>query len=232
MTESEIKKKIERLKGIVAKTDNPQTKKDMEGGIKKLEAQLKEMGKETAPEKPKTEKPKTEKPKPEPKPEKPKTEKPKPQQKPKPEAKPEKPKGQKGVKMLSSKTVMVDGVEMKMDSEEFCDYLLSEFKNRRAKAEERKGKKTKTKSVMAKVTDNIEKGISQAIKQSVKTQKKQIDKDPRAFFSKVKELENATKTFLDKLKGVLGNEFEAKEVTSTIKGIQDLVNELKKKVEK
>lgn len=231
MTESQIKQKIDRLKKIVAKTDNPQTKKDMEGGIKKLEAQLKEMGK-------KEEKPK---PKPKPKPETKKEEKPKPKPKPKPQTKKvEKPKtetkktGKKGVQMLSTKTALVDGKEMKLDSQEFCDYLLDEFKQRRAKAEERKAtkSKTKTKSVMAKVTDNIEKGISQAIKQSVKTQKKQIEKDPRKFFSKVKELEGATKTFLQKLKNVLGREYEAKEVTSTIKGIQELVDELKKKVEK
>ena len=134
--------------------------------------------------------------------------------------------------MLSTKTVAVDGVEMKMDSQEFCDYLLAEFKDRRAKAEERKSKKTKTKSVMAKVSDNIEKGITQAIKQSVKTNKANIEKNPREFFGKVKKLEVATKTFLNSLKSVLGKEFDGKEVTSTVKGIQDLVNELKKKVEK
>ena len=121
---------------------------------------------------------------------------------------------------------------MKMDSQEFCDYLLAEFKERRSKAEERKGKKTKTKSVMTKVTDNIEKGITQAIRQSVKTNKVNIENNPREFFGKVKKLEVATKTFLNSLKSVLGQDFDGKEVTSTIKGIQDLVDELKKKVEK
>jgi hypothetical protein len=151
----------------------------------------------------------------------------------KPVAKPDM-KKVRGVKMLSSKKAVVDGKEMDVNSQEFCDYLLTEFRKRRQKAEESKAnkKQVKTKSVMAKVTDNIEKGISQAIKQSVKTQRTTIEKDPKAFFSKVKKLENATKSFLQELKNVLGKDYEAKEVTSTVKGIQDMVNELKKKLEK
>jgi len=239
MTEAQIKERIDKFKKLIEKTDNTQSKKDFQSGIDKLEKMLADMKKDESKkpvEKPKAEPKKpVEKPKAEPR--KPvaktKSEPRKPVAKPKTE--PRKPVAKtRGVKMLSSRKVSVDGNEMNMDSQEFCDYLLSEFKKRRQKAEETKtkSKKTKTKSVMAKVTDSIEKGVTQAIKESVKNQKVTIEKDPKAFFSKVKKLETATKSFLQELKTVLGKDFDAKEVTSTVKGIQDMVNELKKKIEK
>lgn len=228
-TDAQLTSKKEKLQKTIKRigNDNPQTVKDLKAGIKEIDDELAKRKKPTA-EKPES------KPKPKPKP-KPTAEKPKPKpkdEKPKDEKPSGKRTGGRGVKMLSTKTVSVDGVEMKMDSQEFCDYLLAEFKERRSKAEARKSEKKKTKSVMAKVSDNIEKGISQAIKESVKNNKAKIEKNPREFFGKVKKLETATRTFLNSLKSVLGNEFDGKEVTSTIKGIQDLVNELKKKVEK
>ena len=48
----------------------------------------------------------------------------------------------------------------------------------------------------------------------------------------MKKLETATKTFLNSLKSVLGSDFKKSEVTSTMSEIQNLVDELKKKVEK
>ena len=224
MDDARLKEQIKKLKQIVSRSGSEEAKAKFNAEIKSMEKELANRS---------GSKPEAEKPKPQQRP-KPKPEAEKPQQKPKPKPEAEKPKpqGKRGVQMLSTRKVMVDGVEMNMNSQEFCDYLLAEFKERRIKAEERKGSKTKTKSVMAKVSDNIEKGITQAIKESVKTQKSKIEKNPREFFSKVKKLEIATKTFLNSLKNVLGNQFDGKEVNSTIKGIQDLVNELKKKVEK
>ena len=240
MTDAQLKSQLSKLKKIVARTSNDVAKAKMQGGIDNINDELAKRKEPKAESKPK-EKPK-QKPKRKPR-QKPtaKEEAPKPKRKPrrkKPTAEKQKPsakrKPKRGVQMLSTKTVLVDGEEMKMNSQEFCDYLLAEFKERRIKAEEKKAKnkKTKTKSVMTKVTDNIEKGITQAIKESVKTNKAKIEKNPREFFGKVKKLEVATKSFLNSLKSVLGKEFDGKEVTSTVKGIQDLVNELKKKVEK
>jgi hypothetical protein len=135
----------------------------------------------------------------------------------------------KGVQVLSSKRVMVNGEEVGMDSKEFCDYLLGEFRARREKAEENKTKKKKTTSVMSKVTSNIEKGITTAIKNSIKDNRVAINKDPKVFIGKVQKLETATKNFLDNLKEVLGSEFDAKEVTSTTNAIHSMIEELKKK---
>jgi hypothetical protein len=135
----------------------------------------------------------------------------------------------KGVQVLSSKRVMIDGEEVGMDSKEFCDYLLGEFRARREKAEENKTKKKKTTSVMSKVTSNIEKGITTAIKNSIKDNRVAINKDPKVFIGKVQKLETATKNFLDNLKEVLGSEFDAKEVTSTTNAIHSMIEELKKK---
>lgn len=135
----------------------------------------------------------------------------------------------KGVQVLSAKRVMVNGEEVGMDSKEFCDYLLGEFRKRREKAEENKTKKKKTTSVMSKVTSNIEKGITTAIKNSIKDNRVAINKDPKVFIGKVQKLETATKNFLDNLKEVLGSEFDAKEVTSTTNAIHSMIEELKKK---
>lgn len=155
---------------------------------------------------------------------------------PKPAKKPavkkeEKPaeKKKKGIQIISSKRVMIDGKEVDMDSQEFCDYLTAQWHERRAKAEENKGKKKKTKSVMAKVSEKIESGIATAIKEGIKEQKVSIDKNPKVFIGKVQKLETATKNFLENLKEVLGSEYDAKEVTSTTKAIQDMIEDLKKK---
>jgi uncharacterized protein (UPF0335 family) len=139
-------------------------------------------------------------------------------------------KPKKGVKMISSKKVSVDGKEMDMNSQEFCDYLLSSFKERRAKAEENKGKKKKTTSVMSKVSANIEKGVVQAVKAGIKQKSAEIKKDPKQFIKKVEKLEGSTKSFLDDLKDVMGAEFDSKEVTATVKEISKMVDELKKKM--
>ncbi len=149
--------------------------------------------------------------------------------KPEPKKEEKKEKPQKGIKYLSSKRVMIDGKEVAMDSQEFCDYLSAQWMERREKAEANKGKKKKTKSVMAKVSESIERGVTTAIRESVKDQKVAINKDPKVFIGKVQKLETATKSFLENLKEVLGSEYDAKEVTETTKAIQDMIEELKKK---
>jgi len=146
------------------------------------------------------------------------------------EKKEEKKPAKKGVKVLSSKRVSVDGQEMEMDSKEFCDYLLSSFNKRREKAKAQKGTKKKTTSVMSRVSDNIEKGVTQAIKSGIKENKDSILKNPKPFIGKVQKLETSTKNFLNDLKDVLGKEFDAKEITDTTKAIEELISDLKKKV--
>lgn len=135
----------------------------------------------------------------------------------------------KGVQVLSSKRVMIDGKEVDIDSPEFCTYLVSKWHERRAKAEENKTKKKKTKSVMAKVSEKIEQGITTAIKEGIKDQKDIIEKNPTVFIGKVQKLETATENFLKNLKDVLGDEYDAKEVTATTKAIHEMIAELKKK---
>lgn len=136
----------------------------------------------------------------------------------------------RGVKVLSTKRVSIDGKEMDMDSKEFCDYLLAQFKVRREKSKST-GKKKKTTSVMSRVNANIEKGVVQAVKAGIKDKKKEIEKNPKPFIKKVEKLETSTKTFLQDLKEVMGSEYDSKEVTSTIKSINDMIDELKKKMD-
>lgn len=137
-------------------------------------------------------------------------------------------KKEKGLKHLSSKRVSIDGKEVDLDSSEFCDYLLKQFKDRRDAAKSKKGKKTT--SVMERVAANIEKGIAQAIKAGVKQKKAEIEKDPKKFIGRVQKLETSTKNFLEDLKGVLGNQYDSEEVKDTVSSIHKLVEELKKKM--
>jgi hypothetical protein len=136
----------------------------------------------------------------------------------------------KGLKVLSTKRVTIDGKEVDMNSKEFCDYLLAEFRARRQKAEENKGKRKKTKSVMAKVVSNVATGLSTAIKSGIKENKVAINKNPQVFIGKVEKLETATKSFFTSLKEVLGEEYDAKDVKIATDVISELVSELKKKV--
>lgn len=212
----EIQAKIDKFTKLMNDSRSTEDEKSRyKTAIEKLEAMKpssSEKKEETVEEKP-TEKKPTEK---------------KPTEKKTSESKKEEPK-KKGVQVLSSKRVMIDGKEVGMDSKEFCDYLLGEFRQRREKAEENKTKKKKTTSVMSKVASNIEKGITTAIKNSIKDNKVAINKNPTVFIGKVQKLETATKNFLENLKEVLGSEYDAKEVTSTTKAIQDMIEELKKK---
>jgi uncharacterized protein (UPF0335 family) len=72
----------------------------------------------------------------------------------------------------------------------------------------------------------------QAIKTGISKQKPALRTNPNIFIGKVQKLETATKNFLQQLKEVLGNEYDAKEVTDTTKAIHKLIEDLKKKYTK
>jgi len=151
---------------------------------------------------------------------------------PKPTAKPVAKKMPKGVQMLSKKRVVVDGKELSTDSKEFCDYLTAEFIKRKEQAKSNKGTRKKTKSVMAQVSTKIEQGVEKAIKTGIAKQRPTLKKNPQVFIGKVQKLETATKNFLTQLKEVLGNDYDAKEVTDTTNAIHKLIEDLKKKYTK
>jgi uncharacterized protein (UPF0335 family) len=152
--------------------------------------------------------------------------------KPKTSAKPIVKKTPKGIQMLSKKKVVVNGKEMSTDSKEFCDYLTDEFVKRKEQAKTNKLSRKKTKSVMAQVSNKIEQGVEKAIKTGVSKQKPSLKKNPQVFIGKVEKLETATKNFLTQLKEVLGNDYDAKEVTETAKAIQKMIADLKSKYSK
>ena len=130
----------------------------------------------------------------------------------------------KTTKVKSPSMVTVEGKEMDMESAEFCDYLLKKFKDRREKS--KNAPKKKTPSVMAKITSNVEKSVVQAIKSSVESNKKAIEKNPDFFVKKVEKLESSTKSFLQSMKDVLGDDFKEGEIASTMKHIEELTESL------
>jgi hypothetical protein len=130
----------------------------------------------------------------------------------------------KTTKVKSPSMVTVEGKEIDMDSAEFCDYLLKKFKDRREKS--KNAPKKKTPSVMAKITSNVEKSVVQAIKSSVESNKKAIEKNPDFFVKKVEKLESSTKSFLQSMKDVLGDDFKEGEIASTMKHIEELTQSL------
>ena len=150
----------------------------------------------------------------------------------KPTAKPVAKKLPRGVQMVSKKKVIVDGKELSTDSKEFCDYLTAEFIKRKEQANKNKGTRKKTKSVMEQVSNNIEKGVQKAIKTGIAKQIPTLKKNPKVFIGKVQKLETATKNFLTQLKEVLGNDYDAKEVTDSVNAIHKLIEDLKKKYTK
>jgi hypothetical protein len=152
--------------------------------------------------------------------------------KPKPTAKPVAKKLPRGVQMVSKKKVIIDGKELSTDSKEFCDYLTAEFIKRKEQANKNKGTRKKTKSVMEQVSNNIEKGVQKAIKTGIAKQIPTLKKNPKVFIGKVQKLETATKNFLTQLKEVLGNDYDAKEVTDSVNAIHKLIEDLKKKYAK
>jgi hypothetical protein len=59
------------------------------------------------------------------------------------------------VKNISAKIVEIDGKQYNIDSKEFCDYLVAEFKERRATSKT----KTKTQPKENKLIENLKKGL-------------------------------------------------------------------------
>jgi len=206
----EIEIKIEKFEKMIAHPSSSAEEKEMyKESVEKLKSQLSSgAGEKSAPANKK---------------------KPAPAKEKKPAPAPAPSKKKKGVKMISSKTVSIDGKEVSMDSQEFCDYLLKQFKDRRDKSKST-GAKKKTTSVMSRVSSNIEKGVAQAIKAGEKDKKAQINKDPKPFIKKIEKLETSTKSFLQDLKDVMGGEYDSSEVSSTVKSINSMIEELKKKM--
>jgi hypothetical protein len=233
----EIKDKISKLESLMNKSTTPESdKKNFADAIEKFKIKLKEEEENEKPAK-ETEKKKpiaSAKPKPTPKQKESTSSKPKAytSSKAKPTEKKVDKKVPKGIQLVSRKKVTIDGKEYGTDSKEFCDYLTADFIKRREEAKKKKGSRKKTKSVMQQVTDNIEKGIEKAIKTGIEKQKPNLKKNPKVFIGKVQKLETATKNFLQQLKEVLGNDYDAKEVTDTANAINKMIEDLKKKYAK
>lgn len=208
--DSETQAKIDRIEKFI---NNPENRKNDPATVEKFEkilASIKPKTSTSAEEKVETKSEPKEKPKSEPK------QKPKSTKKAEPKV--------KVAKQVKTTMVMVEGKEMDMNSDEFCSYLLKKFKDRREKS--KNSPKKKTTSVMAKITSNVEKSVVQAIKSSVASNKKAIEKNPNFFVKKVEKLETSTKSFLQSMKDVLGDDFKESEIASTIKSIEDLTESL------
>ncbi len=219
----DIQKSIDELQLLI---DNPDVNEVDRNNFREIQAKYKEKLKAEKPTEKSAEKP-TEKKKPRVSKVKPKVVAKK-ETKPK-ETKPKEKKVPKGVQLVSKKKAIIDGKEVSTDSKEFCDYITAEFIKRREKAKEIKGQRKKTKSVMAQVTSKIESGIEKAIKTGISKQIPSLKKNPKVFIGKVEKLEVATKNFLQELKSVLGDEYDAEEIAEARQSIQNIIADLKKK---
>ena len=232
---SETQMKIDKLQKLIDSPNTPEVdKNNFQEAIKKFKEKLESETKAIEKPKPVTKKPIVSEKKTVEKPVAKKniTKKPITIAKPKTTVKPMVKKIPKGVQMLSKKRVVINGKQMNTDSQEFCDYLTDEFVKRKEQAKVNKVSRKKTKSVMAQVSTKIEQGVEKAIKTGVSKQKPSLKKNPQVFIGKVEKLETATKNFLTQLKEVLGNDYDAKEVTETAKAIQKMIADLKNKYSK
>ncbi len=214
----DTQKSIDELQLLI---DNPDVNEVDRNNFREIQAKYKEKLKAEKPTEKSAEKP-TEK-------KKPRVSKVKPKVVAKKETKPKEKKVPKGVQLVSKKKAIIDGKEVSTDSKEFCDYITAEFIKRREKAKEIKGQRKKTKSVMAQVTSKIESGIEKAIKTGISKQIPSLKKNPKVFIGKVEKLEVATKNFLQELKSVLGDEYDAEEIAEARQSIQNIIADLKKK---
>lgn len=117
------------------------------------------------------------------------------------------------------------GKNTKELNEENCKELLKEVEERAIK-QSKAEKKSKSKPVIEKVMNHLVTAAKQAIDQLGAAD---IKGNPKAAFSKMKQVIEAVKTFAGSIKTILGDEWDKEEVEDGLKELRDLVKELEKK---
>lgn len=120
----------------------------------------------------------------------------------------------------ASKTYKGKDVDQLDDKD--CDELLAEIEERRAAAK-KSAKKSAKKPVIEKVSEPIVRGVTKAIKSL------EIDDLSDAKIKRIKDAITATKSFIQSLKTLLGEEYDAETVTEEIKPLVDLAKKIEEK---
>lgn len=115
----------------------------------------------------------------------------------------------------------------KDENEPSCEELLKKFHDRREQAKKSQ-RRSRTQSVFAKVADRVESAVNAAIKSVAASD---IKENPKKYIKLIEDLQDNMEKFLQSMKGILGDEYDAQEWKDASKHIRDLVDKLKKKYE-
>lgn len=116
----------------------------------------------------------------------------------------------------------------------FCDILIKQIEDRRAKRLEQKGK-TKVTSLSAKVGDNISSSVVTAIRGAFKENKDEILENKTAankFLKSIIRIEAAAERFVKEMKLILTDNFKQKDFDKEFKDVDELVKKIKETIKK
>lgn len=116
----------------------------------------------------------------------------------------------------------------------FCDILIKQIEERRAKRLEQKGK-TKVTSLSAKVGDNISSSVVTAIRGAFKENKGEILENKTSankFLKSIIRIEAAAERFIKEMKLILTNNFKQKDFDKEFKDVDELVKKIKETIKK
>ncbi len=116
----------------------------------------------------------------------------------------------------------------------FCDILIKGLEERKKKRKETGGK-VKTRSLSAKVGDDISSSVITAIRGSFKENKEDIlDSKASAnkFLKAIVRIESAAERFSKEMKSVLADEFKQKDFDKEFKEVDDVIEQIKNTIKK
>lgn len=146
------------------------------------------------------------------------------------EEKPKDEKKEKSKKKAGAKRkniAVIGGKEFDMDSREFCDALLAQYKRRHADAKKNK-MQAKTTPVFSQITTKISSGVAKAIKTSVSENKAEIKKNPEKYIEKYEKLAKSAAAFAQEFKSVMGDDYKSTEIDDLKKELNAIIEKIEK----
>lgn len=133
------------------------------------------------------------------------------------------------------KTIEYKGKTITEKDIEYCDAIKAAWEGRRAKAK-KSAKKFKTKSITQKIGGDIAGAVVKAIKHVEHEDKLKIQKNPKAYVTKIEKIEMYANKLSSSFRDLLGEDYKStqmkKEMDDIEKAIKAFVTKFKKQVKK
>ena len=131
----------------------------------------------------------------------------------------------------AEKTVTFGGKTYTQKDKDFCDILRKKW-NARKEAMAKSNKKYKTKTISEKVGEDVADAVTKTIQHAFDTQKKSIEKNPKAFVAKMERVENDADKFLNSLKSLLGSDYKSTQIKAEMAIIEKAIANIKAELKK